>query len=208
MSIENNFDLIFQQAAAARVVKFLATEMAILGELPELSPTRYTRRIIQVPESLFDQMRRDEIIASCKIINDSPTEAFILTHSWSDAQRTKGHTITAHPVDLSLKQPLSSMLGRHVCGKWSPQAPYEYFVAVVTAVSPQPFIDPNSLERHEMSLKILFYRDSSGALVEPTKPIAVHVNRQNLALCLGTLTEEQTKYLRDGMVCSLPPAYA
>jgi hypothetical protein len=82
-------------------------------------------------------------------------------------------------------------LGRHVCGRWSTQAPYEYFVAVVTAANQIPFIDANSLDRYELSLSILFFRDLTGCLVVPMEPVVVGVSRHNLSLCLGTLSHEQ-----------------
>lgn len=162
---------------------------------------------IKIPGRLFRGFSRDKIIDVCNEISDSPSNPFLITHEWADELRLRDHTIVAYLVNPSLKTSLEGLVGRHVIGNWSALSSLNLFVAEIVDVNPKPFIDLDPLAEPELYLKVIFYRDDNGGVVEPEQYLGVSCDRYMLGMLLRRLTQEQLdmlkKVLADGTLSTV-----
>ena len=159
-------------------------------------PTSSQQEGIQIPLRFFRGFTRDKIIEVCNEISESQSTPFLITHEWSDELRRRDHTIVTYLVDLSLKTSVAALVGCHVLGNWSAFSSFGLFVAEVVEVNPKPFIDLYPPAEPELYLKVKFYRDGHGRLVEPTEHCGVACDRYMLSMMLGRLTQEQLATLK------------
>ncbi len=177
-----------------RLAGFLGEKAREFREDRELVPLEY--RTFEIPKSLFGRLKKDTIIAVCNIINDSDGVPFLLSHEWSDDQREMNHSILGHWVDLSVKTPVSSLLGKYVMANWAGYAHFGIFVAKITEVNQKPFVDLRPDEQPELFMEILFYSNGLGEVVEPKEPIRPCCDRYMLSMVFGELTDSDLQELK------------